>query len=1080
MHMHRKSLIFLLVLTATVLRGMPEWVRVAEDGSFRMENTVFRIVHFGTGHAVSFPSSGEWKERSPSALFKGKLAGGTFSVKLIASANDSLRYRAEFSSSSPVETLGLMMVFRISDAERVLMVNGKKFTLSFPSDRSGKTGDPIPKRKCEQLVIPLDSGSLLTISGKMELKVMDFRDGRPDPIEVRLYFQPSAGLLREAVADWVFSLRKIKAEPVDLSNVVNMGFRDDVAGDGKGGWTDQGPGNDLRTFREKHVAAGGSVFRIADPEKNAGKSVLVLGRTFPREVKIPVSGRGGYLQILHATAWTVPGKAGEITVHFADGSSQKLDVISFQDVGNWWDPSNYPNGAVVWRGENRLADLGLYVSQFQLKRDDPVRLVLRAFDRQLWLIPGITLASGPVPFRGEDRTVVIRENREWIPLDSPRTVQPGSPLDFSGMLDAPAGKYGRITVAPDGHFSFEKAPEKRIRFVGVNLCNKAQFLSHADSDALVERLARLGYNAIRLHHHDNWLVEKDAPDSLTLDMEMLDRLEYLFAACRKRGIYVTTDVFVSRKLKPGDRIPEWIPDGRGYQMKALLPISRAAMENWKEFARRWLTHRNPYTGMTWAEDPALYLVSFTNENNLYAKFSEEPGIAEQYWKLFSSWMKQKYPQETIGEVGLKNRRFQEFLYTVQHRSIQEQLKFLREELGVQALRTDVNMHNKTPLALTRRELDAVDDHKYHDHPRFPINPWKLPGLYRQRSSIASLGNEIPEQLLAPRLFGKPFSITEYKFCAPNRFRSEGGPMIGGYAALQGWDALYQFAWAHSDRAVRKDMQIGTFDFANEPLAQLSDRLVMFLFRRGDVSPSGSRFAWNIPKNFWKTNLPVECPVEFSRLGLIAGIGTAVDGETIPEVTLLSLREASGKAPLPDTRIQTLRRILSESGVATSSTGQLRLDSRKKTLAIHTPRTLSATLASGALETGELAVSGIQTPTTVSVSSLNADPVSRSSRLLLFHLTDVLDSGTVFKGEKRQYLLKWGTLPHLVRRSPAKISLRLEGGSRPEVKALRLDGTVYGNVKSTFSNGVLHFTADPGLFRGGVMAYWITRDSNGGK
>ena len=230
-------------------------------------------------------------------------------------------------------------------------------------------------------------------------------------------------------------------------------------------------------------------------------------------------------------------------------------MISFQDVGNWWDPSNYPNGAVVWRGENRLADLGLYVSQFQLKRDDPVRLVLRAFDRQLWLIPGITLASGPVPFRGEDRTVVIRENREWIPLDSPRTVQPGSPLDFSGMLDAPAGKYGRITVAPDGHFSFEKAPEKRIRFVGVNLCNKAQFLSHADSDALAERLARLGYNAIRLHHHDNWLVKKDAPDSLTLDMEMLDRLEYLFAACRKRGIYVTTDVFVSRKLKPGDRIP---------------------------------------------------------------------------------------------------------------------------------------------------------------------------------------------------------------------------------------------------------------------------------------------------------------------------------------------------------------------------------------------------------------------------------------------------------------------------------------------------------------------------------------------
>ncbi len=1078
--MNRHVLIFLLILLSAAVRGMPEWLKVTKDGTFRMETAVFRVVHFGTAHALSYPESGEWKRQGSSMIYRGRLAGGNFSAELIPLEKDQIRYFAKFSSSAPVKTLGLMLVFRISDAERPLIVDGKTVALSFSSDSQKRAGEVIPKRKCKQIVLPLDSGSLLTISGKTELKVTDSRDGRPDPVELRLYFQLSAGTLTKSETDLRFSLRKIRSKSVAISKVANMGFRDEIAGDGKGGWTDQGPGNDLRSFQVKTLAAGGSHFQITDPEKNSGKSVIVLGRRFPRKVTLPVSGHGKYLHLLHATAWTVPGKAGEITVHFADGSSQKLDVISFQDVGNWWDPSNYPNGAVVWRGENRLADLGLYVSQFQLKRDDPVRLVLRAFDRQLWLIPGITLASGPVPFRGEDRTVVIRENREWIPLDSPRTVQPGSPLDFSGMLDAPAGKYGRITVAPDGHFSFEKAPEKRIRFVGVNLCNKAQFLSHADSDALAERLARLGYNAIRLHHHDNWLVKKDAPDSLTLDMEMLDRLEYLFAACRKRGIYVTTDVFVSRKLKPGDRIPEWIPDGRGYQMKALLPISRTAMENWKEFARRWLTHRNPYTGMTWAEDPALYLVSFTNENNLYAKFSEEPGIAEQYRKLFSSWMKQKYPQETIGEVGLKNRRFQEFLYTVQHRSIQEELKFLREELGVQALRTDVNMHNKTPLALTRRELDAVDDHKYHDHPRFPINPWKLPGLYRQRSSIASLGNEIPEQLFAPRLFGKPFSITEYKFCAPNRFRSEGGPMIGGYAALQGWDALYQFAWAHSDRAVRKDMQIGTFDFANEPLAQLSDRLVMFLFRRGDVSPSGSRFAWNIPKNFWKTNLPVECPVEFSRLGLIAGIGTAVDGETIPGVTLLSLREASGKAPLPDTRIQTLRRILSESGVATSSTGQLRLDSRKKTLAIHTPRTLSATLASGALETGELAVSGIQTPTTVSVSSLNADPVSRSSRLLLFHLTDVLDSGTVFKGEKRQYLLKWGTLPHLVRRSPAKISLRLEGGSRPEVKALRLDGTVYGNVKSNFSNGVLHFIADPGLFRGGVMAYWITRDPNGGK
>ena len=509
-------------------------------------------------------------------------------------------------------------------------------------------------------------------------------------------------------------------------------------------------------------------------------------------------------------------------------------------------------------------------------------------------------------------------------------------------------------------------------------------------------------------------------------------------------------------------------------MKALLPISRAAMENWKEFARRWLGHRNPYTGMTWAEDPALYIVSFTNENNLYAKLSAEPGIAEQYRRRYPQWLARHHPGEKPGNTGPTDRRFQEFLYTLQHESILEQAKFLKEELGLKALRTDLNMHNKIPLALSREELDTVDDHKYQDHPRFPINPWKLPGLYRQRSSISDLGNEVPEQLFAARLFGKPFSITEYKFCVPNQFRSEGGPVIGGYAALQNWDALYQFAWSHNDRNIRQDMPISTFDFANEPLAQLSDRLVMLLFRRGDVSPSKERFAWNVPKNFWNSNMPLEYPLDFSRLGLIAGVGTVVGDRQVPGVQVISSSEAEGKSPLPNRKIQALRQTLLRTGVAESSTGELRLDSRKNTLAIQTPRTLSATLASGNLTAGALTVRQVTYPTTVSVSSLDDAPVARSSKLLLFHLTDVLDSGTTFKGEKRQYLLKWGKLPHLVRRAPAKVSLKLDGEATPKVEALRLDGTVCGVVKSSFRNGTLSFTADPGSFPGGVMVYWITR------
>lgn len=1059
---------------------LPSWLRTEKDGAFKVEQTTFRVVNFGPSSTRKPLTPLSLRQQNGSTCFNGRYQDGTFQAEFLPRTPNSFRYQARFTANDgkPVKLFGLVLDFRISGAGRSISVDGESFTI--PARPESGRVELIPRRKCRSVTIPLDSGALLTVTGNSEFKIRDNRPSGLNYCTVRFYFLPISGLQKESSLTLDISLETLKGNPLDLSRAANMGFADEVPGDGKGGWTDQGPRNDLREFNLSTLPVGGTEFRFIDPAKNNGKTTIVLGKNFPREVSVPVSGRGSWLYVLHATGWTQPEKAGEFEITYADGSRQIVSVVSNRDVGNWWGPINLPNGVVLWQGENHTTGIGLYFSQFKLDREDPVKLTLRGVSSQLWLIPALTLASGQIPIQGSDRPVIISEGQDWVKLDSCRTIVPGSPLDFSGTLDAPAGKYGRVIVAPDGCFSFEKAPEKRIRFVGVNLCGRAQFLSHKESDELAERLARHGYNAIRIHHHDAFLVKRDASDSLTFDERMLDRLEYFFAACRKRGIYITTDIYVNRRLKAGDNIPEWISGGDGYQMKTLLPISRAAMANWKEFARRWLGHRNPYTGMTWAEDPALYIVSFTNENNLYAKLLAEPGVAEQYRKLYPEWMKKHYPLENAGEPNLGNRRFQEFLYTLQHQSILEQAKFLKEELGLQALRTDVNMDRKIPLALIRNDLDTVDDHKYQDHPRFPVKPWSLPGLYRQRSSISALAAEVPLQLFTPRLFGKPFSITEYKFCVPNQLRSEGGPLIGGYAALQGWAALYQFAWSHNDQTIRQDMPVSTFDFANEPLAQLSDRLTMFLFRRGDVSPSQVRFAWNVPENFWNSDMPLEYPSDFSRLGLIAGIGTVVGNRQVPGVQVISSNVAAGKIPLPDRKIQELRQTLHRTGVATSSTGELRLDSRKNTLAIHTPRTLSATLASGNLNAGALTVSGVAYPTTVSVSSLDETQVARSGKLLLFHLTDVLDSGTTFKGEKMQYLLKWGKLPHLVRRAPAKVSLRLDGDAVPTVEALRLDGTVYGKVNSTFRNGILSFTADPGCFPGGVMVYWITRDTKRGK
>ena len=379
-----------------------------------------------------------------------------------------------------------------------------------------------------------------------------------------------------------------------------------------------------------------------------------------------------------------------------------------------------------------------------------------------------------------------------------------------------------------------------------------------------------------------------------------------------------------------------------------------------------------------------------------------------------------------------------------------------------------------PLALIRNDLDVVDNHKYHDHPSFPVNLWGLPNQFYQRSAISRLGDEVPLRLLAPRLFGKPYGITEFKFCPPNRFRSEGGPLIGGYAALQGWNSLYQFAWSHSREGNLRFVGGSTFNYAAEPLAQFSDRLAMFLFRRGDVAPARAAFGWSVPENLWNSDAPEAYPPEFSTLGLISRIGTVV-GERAPQgVRLLTPEQAEGKSPLADRRIDALRRELLDHRIAVSDTGELRLDAGRNTLAIATARSESVTVAAGALRAERLSVEGARVPQTVSVSTLDERPIGESGRMLLFHLTNVLPNKTRFSDERMTLLESWGEPRLLLRRDPVKVSLKLEPGMPPTVDALRFDGSTAGRVASKFENGVLTFTADPGAFPGGVMAYLLSR------
>ena len=231
-------------------------------------------------------------------------------------------------------------------------------------------------------------------------------------------------------------------------------------------------------------------------------------------------------------------------------------------------------------------------------------------------------------------------------------------LDYSHLLDAPAGKHGFVE-ARNGHFYFEDGT--RARFIGFNVAARSNTPDHETADKMAERFASMGVNIIRLHAADgpigdepgSWsscreapLIDYESGSSRKFHKEGLDRFDYFAAKLKEKGIYLHIDLIVSREFMEADELD--YPGGAPSCIKRHAMYNERLIELQKEYAKELLCHVNPYTGLALIDDPAVVTVQINNEDSAI-KWPMEADAGEQMkpyrdevQKRFNEYLLMKY------------------------------------------------------------------------------------------------------------------------------------------------------------------------------------------------------------------------------------------------------------------------------------------------------------------------------------------------------------------------------------------------------------------------------------------------------
>lgn len=799
---------------------------------------------------------------------------------------------------------------------------------------------------------------------------------------------------------------------------------------------------DIPNLPRGTLKLGGVKFAFSNPGGNG--LVVAPGK----ELKLPAKNPAKYLFILGGFASAdelSPEEFAEAEISFADGKKQTLKISS-ENSGAIRDLKSSDNSNVVWTSRVGAKTYNIFGTRLDLDASNAASVTIKNRSESDFKIAAATFSPVGISIN-KIKGKFITQSKEYFPFEPPRSVVKSSPLDFSWLLDAPAGKYG-FAKARGGEIYFENRPDKPVRFYGNNLCFTANYPDKENADKLADAFAAAGYNIMRIHHYDELIIDKSSPGRLGFDP---DKLDYLVAAMKKRGIYITTDLYVSRVLAD-DAVEKDIGwDKSMTANKAAFFVSRKAVENWQTFSKTLLNHVNPYTGLAWKDDPAIVSISLVNENTI---FGSSNAMFSHFEKLFNKWLEAK--SITAND---KDRSFLRkiFLSEVYGNFYKEQKAFL-DSLGVRAMITDQNFWEGYSVTLMRKNYDIVDTHRYYGHPSFIEKPWSLPAKMKNTSSISEYGGCI--SLSDCQIAGKPFSITEWNYVNNNDHCAEGAFLVGAYGSLHRWDMLCRFAYAHATVNFANPVWTTTYFDANI-VSLLSDRAGALFYLREDVKPSDITITSFLPEDYLTrpdSEKNSQSPL-LRRIGLYAAteveINPTPSGFKIPQNSPFAVAAEKAvieqnkfekpvildsRSNLPELSKLTGGKLDVENERYESSTSEMVLDKKNETWQLVTPRSEAFIGPKGKSFKGNFSeIRNSRGWSATLVSSIDNNPLKDSSKILILHLSDIKNTNMRFDDPEMTILRDNGTKPLLARKTDIIVKFKnpMEGW---KLYALNNDGT----------------------------------------